>query len=200
MKYFITSDRHLFHRNMTKEGTDFLGRGFETLEDMTEAIVEAHNSVVGRGDITIDLGDIGLMASPQDIFDVYKRMKGAFIIIKGNHDNTKLLNFLRANNYKLPSGRDKFEIHEVGYRFKKNGKVFYCSHYPMMVGERGRTFSLHGHIHKYPSPLSHGINLGIDSPEIKDVVPFAVPLELDKAIELVVDKASKVEKTLYGGL
>ena len=81
----------------------------------------------------------------------------------------------------------KFEIHEVGYRHKQDGKVFYCTHYPMDIGMRGKVYSLHGHIHNYTSRHPYGINLGIDSPEITNE-RFGQPIKLQKAIELVIAK------------
>lgn len=192
MATFITSDRHFYHKNMTEEGKGSFGiRTYKNIQEMNEDLIEAHNSVVGPMDVTIDCGDMTLGGNREDVFEIYKRMNGRFIIIKGNHDNTQLLNYMTENNYKLSNGQWKFEIHEVGYRFKQDKKIFYCTHYPLNVGDRGRTYNLHGHIHEWASQLPYGINVGIDSPDIYDENRrFGAPVPLEEAIEIVVAKGA----------
>lgn len=195
MALYVTSDRHFLHKNMTKEGLDFSGRGYETMYEMTEALILAHNKTVSKNDTTIDLGDLSMHGSPQDVFEIYSRMNGNFIIVKGNHDNQKMLNYFNKNNFEV-NGKPKFVIHDVGYRFKQDGKIFYCTHYPMQVGERGKVFSIHGHIHEFASPYTFGVNVGIDSPEIRGK-QFGAPLLLSDVVEYLETKVQNIELTKY---
>ena len=98
MATFITSDRHFYHKNMTKEGANNLGiRDYETVAEMNADLIKAHNSVVSPDDTTIDLGDMTIGGKPAQIFDLYSQMNGSFIIIKGNHDTTKVLKITIMN-------------------------------------------------------------------------------------------------------
>ena len=45
MNYYI-SDLHLFHKNVTEEGSNFDSRPFKTLEEMHQTIKERWNSVI----------------------------------------------------------------------------------------------------------------------------------------------------------
>lgn len=55
---FYTSDLHLFHKNVTAEGTNFDKRPFQTLAEMHEAIKQKWNAKVTNADTVYILGDI----------------------------------------------------------------------------------------------------------------------------------------------
>lgn len=188
MATFLTSDRHFDHFNMTQEGTNLTGRPFKDMDEMREALIEAHNSVVKPHDTVIDLGDMGL-SKPEKIFEIYKRLNGNFIIIKGNHDSNKMIKYFEKHNYDY-YGRPKFQIEKVGHLMKAQGYVIYCTHYPLDIGERGRVFNIHGHIHEYESPSRFGTNVGVDSPEYRTEV-FGQPLEFDRVIEYLKNKTMR---------
>lgn len=57
MNYYI-SDLHLFHKNVTGEGTNFDNRPFQTMEEMHETIKENWNSRVTGSDHVYILGDM----------------------------------------------------------------------------------------------------------------------------------------------
>jgi len=71
---------------------------------MKEILICAHNRVVHQDDTTYMLGDISLREKPKTIYEVLARLKGQLVIIKGNHDSSKFIKYLRKNNYILPDG------------------------------------------------------------------------------------------------
>lgn len=161
---------------------------------MNQTIIDEINSVVKNNDTLYHLGDISLGSKPADTLKLLKSINGQLIIVKGNHDNSKLLKYLEKNNYKLPNGRDKFIIHQVGTIIKRNGNVYYLTHYPMNLGEnRAKLRTIHGHIHEYHSPYVNGLNVGVDSPELPVDNPFGRPIKLDTAMELLEDKVYNKE-------
>lgn len=174
---FVTSDLHLFHVNLTRTGSYMLDRGFDTVEEMNNHYIEAHNRVVRNNQTTLNLGDLSLMGKPQEVLEVFNKMKGSFIFVLGNHDSSKVINYLKKNNYKMKSGVDKFTFYDVGFKFAKDGIIFLCTHYPLMVGERGKLFNLHGHIHQYKSPIARGLNVCVDNPAFSYLKGEPIPIE-----------------------
>ena len=58
MANFYTSDLHIFHKNVTKQGTNFDSRNFNNLDEMHEIILNNWNSTVTNGDrVFITKGD-----------------------------------------------------------------------------------------------------------------------------------------------
>lgn len=181
------------HRNICGENAFIKARErFDDETEMTEYLIEIHNKTVNKDDVTYNLGDISLNLRPKEVFDLLGRMNGRFIIIKGNHDSNKVMKYLINNNYKLPSGGMKFEVHEVGLRIKRNGIVYYMTHYPLNVGHlRNNLRSLHGHIHESPGTYPNHFNVCIDSPELPTDLAFGQPLLLDTVIELIEAKVKE---------
>ena len=190
MKVYITSDLHLMHKNICGDkGLVESRRVFKDEIEMTEHLIKVHNEVVRKDDLTYNLGDISLTLKPKEVFDLLCRMNGRFIIIKGNHDSSKVFNYLLRNNFELPSGGKKFEIHDVGLRFKKNGIVYHLTHYPLNVGNtRNRLRSIHGHIHENESSYTNHFNVCVDSPELPKDLKFGTPLLLDDVIVMLENK------------
>lgn len=190
---FITSDLHFGHKNIYGlDGFCPRTRGhFKTLEEMNEYLIEAHNSVVGKKDTTYFLGDFSLHMDRNEALEILKAMNGQFHFIKGNHDNRSLINYLKANNYKISEGMDKFIVYDVGTIVKRNGNIYYLTHYPLQLGERRQLRSLCGHLHDEAVNLPYSLNVGIDSSELPESHPFGVPLEFSVACELVEKKAKK---------
>lgn len=194
MTEYITSDTHFNHRSFV--GDDSLvstRKHFKDINDMNQTIINEINSVVKNNDTLYHLGDISLGGKPADVLELLRVINGQLIIVKGNHDNSKLLKYLEKNNYKLPNDRDKFIIHQVGTIIKRNGKAYYLTHYPMNIGEgRENLRTIHGHIHEHPSPYLNGLNVGIDSPELPGDEPFGKPIKLEDAMEILEHKRNGI--------
>lgn len=196
MKTYITSDLHFNHKNICgPEAFEDKRKQFKNVEEMNEYLIRVHNQRVTSNDEVIMLGDFALHGKSADIFELYKKLNGSFIIVKGNHDGSKVLNYLRKNNYKLADGRDKFTIHDVGFTRKQNGITYYFTHYPVQVGHfRNNLRSICGHIHSKYAPSPNMLNVGIDSPELPKGTKFGQPILLQDAYKLVEEKLAKAIK------
>ena len=138
---FFTSDTHFYHEQ------DFLykPRGFESFEEMNEAIVERWNSVVKPDDLVYHLGDI--LMSHYDV-NILKRLNGSIYLIRGNHDTDNKLRDIYATG-KLANN----DVHTS--ELIKFGKLslFLC-HYPVLTANfddkhfNRHVINLHGHTHQ----------------------------------------------------
>lgn len=120
---WVTSDLHLMHSK------SFLWqpRGFSSTEEMCEAIVERWNSVVDKGDIVYNLGDIALSDTDAAI-PYLQRLNGYQVWLRGNHDTeNRVKKVLEAcPNIHLLGTPDTSYATVI-----KFGKWhFYLSHYP----------------------------------------------------------------------
>ena len=119
MAIFIVSDLHLGHSK------DFIygARGFESVEDMNEAIIRKWNEVVGEEDDVFVLGDL-VMGSLENVL-LLEELNGRIHIVRGNHDTDTRWDFYQ----KLPN------VVEVANSifFSYNGYKFYLSHYPTIT-------------------------------------------------------------------
>lgn len=139
MFYFI-SDLHFGH----DKDFVFKARGFNTVEEMNEKILENINSRVDKDDTLFILGDIYL--NSDEGAEYFKRINCKNIhIILGNHDtNNKVAKLFGAG-----------KITDVGYAdVIKWGKYsFYLSHYPTITAKESKHLStslinLFGHTHQ----------------------------------------------------
>lgn len=80
MKYYI-SDMHFFHRNVNQLD----GRGFETMFDMHETMINRWNSRITDDDEVYLLGDFSF-GKGIETWELLNRLKGKLILIEGNHD------------------------------------------------------------------------------------------------------------------
>lgn len=106
---------------------DFIwkARGFNSVGEMNEAIVERHNARVAPEDMVYVLGDCALGDTATAI-EYIKKMNGYKILIIGNHDTEK-----KIQNY---IKEDIFKDIQFGARVKASKRTrFFLSHYPSLV-------------------------------------------------------------------
>jgi calcineurin-like phosphoesterase family protein len=88
MNTWLISDTHFGHENILKfqkkDGT--LLRNFESIYDMNEVIVRNWNSKVKPEDKVYHLGDVNF-CSFTILKEIFNRLNGTKVLIKGNHDN-----------------------------------------------------------------------------------------------------------------
>ena len=139
---FITSDTHFCHI------PEFLWqpRGFKSVEEMNEAIVERWNNVVKSEDKVWHLGDIALSDTEKAIKYI-NQLNGEIMWIGGNHDS--------ANRIKLIL-QECPRIFWIGWAsLTKIGKIScYLSHYPTFTANYDEkhfsqhVINLHAHTHQ----------------------------------------------------
>ena len=86
MSIWYISDTHFDHANILH----LCKRPFQTVQEMDKVIVDRWNSVVKDNDLVIHLGDFGDPKFRDPRFYLQK-LKGNIILIKGNHDKTRVL-------------------------------------------------------------------------------------------------------------
>lgn len=148
-RLFVVSDLHFMHDNVIK----FCNRDV-TPEEHDEMIIREFNSVVSEDDIVINLGDIAYgmhnyRYPKETLKNLYSRLNGSHILVRGNHDEET----------------DEFYRRELGFlsvhEYLQIGTNFFC-HYPAtedkwttkkqremneIFNKSGCTRLYHGHIH-----------------------------------------------------
>lgn len=122
------ADLHLGHENMARH------RGFTSVEEHDEYVIQRWNSVVHKRDVTYILGDITMeKSSPYYILD---RLNGTKHVVLGNHDRRQDVN-------KLLEHVDSV----AGMMQYKGIFLTHCPIHPMEMEYRVK-HNIHGHIHE----------------------------------------------------
>ena len=144
MRYYI-ADCHFYHKNLL---TEMDNRGFESVEQMNEVMIEKWNKKVHARDEVVILGDLSL-GNGEETNKILSRLKGRLCLIRGNHDER----YLKDKDFdasRFEWIKDYAEIHD-------NKRKIVLMHYPIFCyngqfrrGADGTPLSymLHGHIHK----------------------------------------------------
>jgi calcineurin-like phosphoesterase family protein len=122
------ADLHLSHINMA------LHRGFSTVEEHDEHIIEKWNSTVHKRDVTYILGDITMeKSSPYHMID---RLNGIKHVVLGNHDRQQDVKKLLEH------------VNSVAGMVQYKGVMLtHCPIHPMELDYRFNR-NIHGHIHE----------------------------------------------------
>lgn len=156
MGTFYIADTHFGHENILK----LCKRPFDSIEAMTEALVENWNSRVMGNDRVFILGD--LFYKTVDAEKILDRLKGEKHLVLGNHDTSWL------EEYTVPAKEKSDTLPYKSYRFIKSkrdlGEYFksvsdmlqitdknvgcLLCHYPLLTWKHEkRLYMIHGHLH-----------------------------------------------------
>jgi calcineurin-like phosphoesterase family protein len=126
-KIYVISDLHFSHHNMA------IKRGFSTIEEHDEFIIDRWNQVVNKRDTVWILWDITMeKATPYYLLD---RLKGIKKVVLGNHDQPQHVKAL-LKHVNCVCGMIKY-------------KGFILSHAPIHESEVWRFYlNIHGHVHE----------------------------------------------------
>ena len=142
MRYYI-SDLHFYHKGMN-ESMDC--RGFSSVEEMNEAMIERWNSKVKRQDEVVILGDLSF-GTAEETNQLLERLNGKLYLIYGNHD--RYVNAKGFNAFRFKWIKPYAELSD------DKRKVILC-HYPVFcyngqykMDEEGnpKSYMLYGHVH-----------------------------------------------------
>lgn len=142
MRYYI-SDLHFFHENLN-HSLDF--RGFATVEEMNDYIVEHWNGKVRQGDDVVILGDVSA-GNAEQTNEILGRLNGKLYLIKGNHDR-----FLKHRKFDT----SLFKWVKPYEELRDNKRKVILCHYPVFcyngqyrVDDDGmpKSYMLYGHVH-----------------------------------------------------
>ena len=145
-KIFVCSDLHFNH----DRAFVYEPRGFQSVEEMNEAIIERHNSKVSPEDEVYICGDLCLGGGGLEVMEeniaLIERLNGRIHVILGNHDTPA-----RIKMYALCKN-----IEEVVYAtmIHYKGYHFYLSHFPTLTANldddkplKARVINICGHNH-----------------------------------------------------
>ena len=128
---FIISDLHFGHRNMA------FHRGFQSVEEHDQHIIDCWNNVVNKGDTVWVLGDISMEKATE--YHKLGLLKGYKKVVLGNHDmcktshNTEMLKYVNA----------------ICGAVTNKGKGYILTHIPIHEFELQRfKKNIHGHVHE----------------------------------------------------
>lgn len=168
MANWFTSDQHFGHKNIL----EYCDRPFSNLDEMREALIANHNSVVQDDDFVWHLGDFSL--HPRYVEEVLPRLKGRNQLIAGNHDHV-FHNFTTRTERYLKAGFEsvgRFGLIHI------EGRQILLSHLPYepLAGDKDmdRRFLelrpndsgmwlLHGHEHGTYKQRRKMIDVGVDN-------------------------------------
>lgn len=140
---FFVSDTHFGHC------PEFIWkpRGFSSVEEMDEAIIENWNKVVKQEDVVYHLGDTMLNDNAHGL-ECFKRLNGRIFLTYGNHDTDARKDLLFTElQGKMLGGW-------YAWLIKYNKLSIYMSHYPTLTSNYDEkhfsqhVLSLHGHTHQ----------------------------------------------------
>lgn len=119
-RIWVTSDWHFNHN----KPFIYQARGFDTIIDMNNFIIEKHNKLVSNDDVVYVLGDC-LLGDNKTGIECLKQLNGYLHIIRGNHCSEEriklyqwLPNVVEANN---------------SLYLRYDGYKFYLTHYPTIT-------------------------------------------------------------------
>lgn len=153
-KIFFTSDTHYGHKLMHEL------RGFSSVEEMDETMIEAWNESVAKNDTVYHLGDLSFR-NLHETQNITKRLNGTIHLIMGNHDHKRL-----KKTDSLPhvaSVQDYLEI-KINSNLLECGKIVLC-HYAFEVWNKSHygAIHLHGHSHNSLNPRGKRMDVGVDT-------------------------------------
>lgn len=135
MKTFLISDTHFNHKNILcfKDEFEQVIRPFSSVEEMNETMITNWNKVVSPTDKVYHLGDVA-MSNFTKLKEIFDRLNGTKVLIKGNHDNLKLSQYIQLF-------KDVRSYHQLD--------KFILSHIPLHPDTLYRwKANIHGHTHQ----------------------------------------------------
>lgn len=155
MTTWFTSDLHFHHKRIT----EFTARGqFTDPDNHTEWLIDLWNSQVQRGDTVWHLGDFSFSSRYSDWASVLHKLNGNINLIKGNHDDTKVMKSVQLSGL-INNCCDYKEIKLAG----TNAVLF---HFPIESWNKQGygSISLHGHCHgSLPDSGGKRLDVGLDN-------------------------------------
>lgn len=170
---FFTADWHFNHDR------EFIykPRGFNSIYEMNEALIERHNSVVNPEDDVYVLGDL-MLGNNEEAIKMVKQLKGNLHIVRGNHDT----------NSRMAIYNDCWNVVDIneGQYFKFGKYNFYLNHYPTFTSNLEKSphmsehiVNLFGHTHQktnFYNEIPFMYHVGVDS-------HLCYPVKIEKIIE-----------------
>lgn len=176
---YVTSDTHFCH----DKPFIYEPRGFSSIQEMNETLIENWNGTVSKNDIVYVLGDFFLGTDYDFIKNTIERLNGNIYLILGNHDTNAKWQF-----YTMLSNILSVKYADI-IVYKK--RQFYMSHYPTLTATlqsnpEKAIFNLFGHTHskdKFYEDSPYMYNVAVDANDNR-------PVSMEEIYNSIIDKIS----------
>lgn len=158
---FFSSDHHFSHNNIIR----YAKRPFKNVDEMNEAMIERHNSVVTPQDIVWFIGDFTFDRDEERVKRLIRRLNGEINFVKGNHDKPLMSPRIRAEFNQFVNSCHH-EIYVPDATIEHGRQAITLCHFAMRVWNKSHhgAFHLYGHSHgSLPEdPNSRSFDIGVD--------------------------------------
>ncbi|MFA5382993.1 MAG: metallophosphoesterase family protein [Candidatus Micrarchaeia archaeon] len=159
---YLISDLHLDHTNIIK----YCKRPFKTVEQMNKKILDNWNNKIKEEDTVYFIGDL-TFGRESSGFDFWaEKLKGKIIFIKGGHDKSKKINFLKQTT--------------LDYK----NMDFLLIHNPKDSPKNWKNWIIHGHHHNHYLDTFPFINGKTKTINVSSELIGYSPLNINKLFEL----------------
>ena len=167
---YVSADSHFGHRRIS----ELVGRPFQDVSAMDEALITAWNGVVGPSDTVYHLGDFTL-GSHKAAYGYFRRLNGRISVVPGGHDD----GWVRWRGEYRSKNAFPVSILPPLYTLKVEGVVIVLCHWAMRRWHLSHHGSCHlyGHSHGRLSPVEHCMDVGVDAIEGYRPISLAEVLE-----------------------
>ena len=185
---YLTSDWHFNHNREFV----FAPRGFQSIEEMNQALIQRHNAIVTPEDDVYVLGDLLLGGgnSLNEGLALIAQMNGSLHLLRGNHDTDTRW----AAYASLPNVVEQAVALYLPYKKYH----FYLSHFPTLTSNleketlKQATLNLYGHTHQktnFFNDMPSMYHCGVDSHNCE-------PVLLDQIIQDMENEVTKCKSYL----
>ena len=180
MAIWLTSDLHFNH----DREFIYAPRGFESIKDMNEVIIENFNHYVEEDDDLYILGDIMLGQDLEAGLNLLFQLPGRLHLVRGNHDTDR-----RWDAYaRLPN-----VVEQAAAIYLKCGRYhFYLSHFPTLTGNLEKeslqqmTLNLFGHTHSkkiFYQDMPFMYNVAVDAHDCRPVSLGGIIVDMHEEVQ-----------------
>jgi calcineurin-like phosphoesterase family protein len=150
--YWFTADYHLSHRAIMQ----YCHRPFSSVQQMDDMILSNLDASIRPGDTLYFLGDLSFgLDGAKQFLDIIKNRKTNLVFIKGNHDKSQVLSYLKSNDILILA---------LTTIYLNDHPVILC-HYSMRVWDRSHfnSWQLYAHSHGTLPPEGKQHDVGVDA-------------------------------------
>lgn len=142
MRYYI-ADCHFYHRSLL---TKMDCRGFESVDEMNETMIDKWNTKVRSNDEVIILGDFSLGTAVQTS-QVLDRLNGHLFLIRGNHDRFEKDKEYDGSRFGWIKDYEELNDNKRRVILCHYPIPFYNLQYRVDEDNNPKTYMLYGHVH-----------------------------------------------------
>lgn len=174
-RIFLTSDTHFSHTDIIS----YCKRPYLNTSEMNQSLINNWNSVINDDDIVYHLGDFSM--HEKSVKHYLDRLYGIKILIRGNHDENKILQEFDGYAHRMIMNHKGFVFEMVHNPNDLSGKVDYafCGHvHDSWLKKSKGEEQIDKHYNSFGKLLANTLNVGVDVHNMK-------PILLDDAIEML---------------